>query len=61
MIQCAQPPDYYLANALTSTSGDCNDNDAALNPTQFGIKMWITTDIRMEQALLSAPNRLIIM
>ena len=30
--QVAQPPGYYLAGQLISTSGDCNDYNGAINP-----------------------------
>ncbi len=29
---CDQPAGYQLAGSLTATSGDCNDNDATINP-----------------------------
>lgn len=32
LIQCTQPAGYKLAANLTATSGDCNDNNAAINP-----------------------------
>lgn len=32
LIQCVQPAGYKPAADLTATSGDCNDNNAAINP-----------------------------
>jgi len=32
ITDCERPVDYYLATELTATSGDCNDNDSAINP-----------------------------
>jgi hypothetical protein len=32
LVQCTRPTDYKVAAELTATSGDCNDNDAAVNP-----------------------------
>ena len=32
LIQCSQPAGYKLATSLTSTSGDCDDSNASLNP-----------------------------
>ncbi len=29
---CSRPTDHFLTSELTQTSGDCNDNDAAINP-----------------------------
>jgi len=37
-VQCEQPAGYKLASQLTATSGDCNDNDAAINPTTVWYK-----------------------
>jgi len=32
LSQCTQPANYKLATNLTAISGDCNDNNAAINP-----------------------------
>jgi len=32
IVDCARPSGYYVAAELTATSGDCNDNNAAINP-----------------------------
>ncbi len=32
LIQCLRPVGYKVASELTSTTGDCNDNDAGVNP-----------------------------
>ncbi len=29
---CERPTDYFLESELTATSGDCDDNDSAINP-----------------------------
>ena len=34
---CAQPSGYYLASQLLATSGDCDDNNAAVNPAAIEI------------------------
>jgi hypothetical protein len=33
LTQCLRPVNYYVAAELAATSGDCNDADAAINPT----------------------------
>ncbi len=33
IIQCLRPTGYKAASELTSTTGDCNDNNAGINPT----------------------------
>ena len=33
LTQCLRPAGYKVAAELTATSGDCNDNAAAINPT----------------------------
>ena len=33
LTQCERPSGYKLASELTSTSGDCNDNNPAVNPS----------------------------
>ena len=32
LTQCLRPTNYYVAAELIATSGDCNDNNAAINP-----------------------------
>ncbi len=32
LTQCSQPADYFTASHFTALSGDCNDNDATVNP-----------------------------
>ena len=32
LTQCLRPAGYKVASELTATSGDCNDNNAAINP-----------------------------
>jgi len=32
LTQCLRPVNYYVATELAATSGDCNDNNAAINP-----------------------------
>lgn len=32
IVQCSGPAGYKIASGLVKTSGDCNDNDAAINP-----------------------------
>ncbi len=32
IVQCARPANYYVAEELIAISGDCNDNNAAINP-----------------------------
>jgi hypothetical protein len=31
IVQCDRPVDFYLSSELTTISGDCNDNNAAIN------------------------------
>jgi hypothetical protein len=38
LTQCAQPTDYYLDSELIATTGDCNNNDAGINPGACDIK-----------------------
>jgi putative hemolysin len=32
VVQCERPINYYFSSELKDTSGDCNDNDAQINP-----------------------------
>lgn len=37
IVQCSRPNNYKSASELTSTSGDCNDNNLAINPNAIEV------------------------
>ena len=41
---CTRPADYYTATELTSTTGDCNDSDAAISPAPTEVCDGIDND-----------------
>jgi hypothetical protein len=44
LVQCTRPANYFVATELTATSGDCDDNNIAVNPAATEVCNGIDDD-----------------